>query len=109
LALLASTSVSARRTPSTASPAAAPATECEYVNPCVKPAVATVSNTSPLHAASPSGQYPDDVPLPAVMMSGRRSHWSQPNQAPVRPNPVMTSSAISRTPWRSHTSRTAAQ
>jgi hypothetical protein len=37
-------------------------------------------------------------------MSGRTPQWSTPNQRPVRPNPVITSSAITSTPLRRHTS-----
>ena len=42
-------------------------------------------------------------------MSGRTAQWSQANQRPVRPNPVMTSSAITSTPCRRQTSVTAGQ
>jgi hypothetical protein len=58
---------------------------------------------------SPSGQYPLDTPLADVIMSGRTPQWSTPNQRPVRPNPVITSSMISSTPWRRSTSVTAGQ
>src|SRR5512134_2209756 len=40
------------------------------------------------------------------MMSGTTSKWSTPNQRPVRPNPQTTSSAMSRTPYRSQVRRT---
>jgi hypothetical protein len=42
-------------------------------------------------------------------MSGLKLQWSHPNQRPVRPKPVITSSAMSSTPWRRQTSAIAAQ
>ncbi len=41
---------------------------------------------------------PFPMPLPTVMMSGTTSEWLQPNQRPVRPKPVIISSAISSAP-----------
>ena len=41
-----------------------------------------------------------------VMISGFTPHSREPDQAPVRPKPVTTSSAISRMSWRSQISRT---
>ena len=43
------------------------------------------------------------------MMSGVTRACSQANIRPVRPKPVSTSSAISSTPWRSHSRRTPAR
>ena len=40
------------------------------------------------------------------MRSGLTPQWREPETSPVRPNPVMTSSAMSRMPWRSQISRT---
>ena len=68
-----------------------------------EPALATVSWTSPEAATNPNGQ-PDVAPLAATRRSARTPQWSSPNQRPVRPNPVMTSSAMSSTPWRRQTS-----
>ena len=42
-------------------------------------------------------------------MSGTTSQLSHANIRPVRPKPAITSSRISRIPWRSHTSRTDAE
>ena len=42
--------------------------------------------------------------MAATRMSARTPQWSSPNQRPVRPNPVITSSAMSSTPWRRQTS-----
>ncbi len=47
------------------------------------------------------------MPLASVMKSGVTPSCSQANIVPVRPKPVATSSQISRTPWRSQSSRTA--
>ena len=68
-----------------------------------------VSCTTPVLAANPSGQYPEDAPLAPTTMSGRTSQCSQANQRPVRPKPVITSSAISRMPCLRHTDATAGQ
>src|SRR5450631_2137291 len=38
-------------------------------------------------------------------MSGFTPQWSIANHLPVRPHPAITSSSISRTPWRSQISR----
>ena len=49
----------------------------------------------------PSGTYPDVTPLAKVIMSGSMSYRWLPHQCPVRPNPVITSSAMSRmSNWR---------
>ena len=69
----------------------------------------TVVYTASDAATNPNGQYPDVAPLAATRMSGRTPQWSSPNQRPVRPNPVMTSSAISSTPCRRQTSAMAGQ
>ncbi|CAM5742264.1 hypothetical protein SHIRM173S_00159 [Streptomyces hirsutus] len=53
---------------------------------------------------APSGTYPEFRPL-AVRMSGVTSQWLQANHSPVRPKPAMTSSKMSRMPYRSQTSR----
>ncbi len=47
------------------------------------------------------------MPLATDMRSGTTPSWSQANQRPVRPKPVMTSSAIMRTSSSSQTARTA--
>ena len=96
--------------PRTARPAAAPSALWDQVKPWTKPGpAAIVSWTRPEAAANPNGTYPPVVPFPAVRMSGRMSQWSMPNHLPVRPNPVITSSAISTTSWRRHTSAIAGQ
>ena len=57
-------------------------------------------------ATPPSGTYADVTPLAKVMMSGVTPNRCAANAAPVRPNPVITSSKTSRMPWRSQSSRT---
>jgi hypothetical protein len=47
------------------------------------------------------------MPLAHVMMSGSRPKRFEANQSPVRPNPVMTSSAMNSTSISRHTSRAA--
>ncbi len=49
------------------------------------------------------------MPFPSVMMSGTTPYGSSADQVPVRPAPVSTSSATSRTPWRSQAARTRRQ
>ncbi len=39
------------------------------------------------------------MPLPMVMTSGSAPVWSQPNHLPVRPKPVIISSAMSSAPF----------
>jgi len=41
---------------------------------------------------------PFPMPLPTVRMSGTTPEWLHPNQRPVRPNPVIISSAINKAP-----------
>ena len=96
---------------STSRATAAPTAACENVKPWVNPApgAVTVSNTDPDAATNPNGQYPDVAPLAATTMSARAPQWSSPNQRPVRPKPVMTSSATSSTPCRRQTSAMAGQ
>ena len=48
--------------------------------------------TAPIDACA------EERPLADVTMSGRMSKRSEPNQAPTRPKPVITSSATSRMP-----------
>ncbi len=55
---------------------------------------------------APIGAYADDRPLAVVTMSGRMSYFSEPNQAPRRPQALITSSAHSRMPCSSQISRT---
>jgi hypothetical protein len=43
--------------------------------------------------------YAPVTPFAVVRMSGWTPQWSTPNHRPVRPQPVMTSSAIRRTSW----------
>ena len=49
------------------------------------------------------------MPFATHIRSGETPSCSQANIRPVRPKPVATSSQISSTSWRSHSSRTAAQ
>ena len=49
------------------------------------------------------------MPLAQVMMSGVMPKRWQPNQVPSRPNPQITSSAISSTSWAAHSSCTRCQ
>ena len=54
----------------------------------------------------PRGKYALVTPLAKVKMSGRTPQCVSPNHSPVRPNPVMISSAIRSTSCRSRISRT---
>ena len=78
---------------------AAPTAWCEYVNPWTKPggSPSTMSRTAPEAATNPNGKYPDVPPFAPTRMSGRTPQWSPPNQRPVRPKPVITSSMMKRT------------
>ena len=49
-----------------------------------------------MHA--PTAWYPLVIPFASVMMSGCTPKCSMANIFPVRPNPLITSSAISSTP-----------
>ena len=53
-----------------------------------------------------SGQYPALAALPKTIMSGTTSQCSMANAFPVRPKPVMISSAMKSTPYLSQVSRT---
>ena len=66
------------------------------------------SMTSPVATKAETGSKPPPSALPSVIPSGRTPSWSQANQAPVRPRPDWTSSAISSTRWASHRRRTPA-
>ena len=57
----------------------------------------------------PSGTYPDVTAFAKVTISGVTFQWDSPNQRPVRPKPVMISSAMSSTSWRVQMSRTSGQ
>ena len=52
-----------------------------------------------------SGKAPPFKPFDTVIMSGTTPQCSIPNHLPVRPKPVITSSAISRIPYLSQISR----
>ena len=54
---------------------------------------------------APSCTYADVRPFAIVMRSGTTPQWSTANQRPVRPKPAITSSAISRMPFRSQIAR----
>ena len=45
-------------------------------------------------ALAPTGMYPPLIPLPQVRRSGTTPLHSVPNQRPVRPKPVITSSSM---------------
>ena len=62
---------------------------------------------SSLTTVAASGKYAPVMPLAIVTRSGRTPARSWPNHVPVRPNPQITSSQISSTPWRSHSALTA--
>ena len=47
------------------------------------------------------------MPLPHVMTSGTTPSWSTPQNFPVRPNPVIISSAMKRAPFSFAIARTA--
>lgn len=53
----------------------------------------------------PSGWYPEVTPLAKEITSGTTFHWSSPQNVPVRPKPVMTSSAIRMMSWWSQRAR----
>ncbi len=48
---------------------------------------------------TPRGTYAPVTPFAVVRMSGTTPQWSTANHDPVRPHPVITSSAIRRTSW----------
>src|SRR5439155_1139040 len=52
---------------------------------------------------------PEAIPLPTVITSGTTSSSLQPNICPVRPKPVIISSAMTRAPYSCATSRTRAR
>ena len=64
---------------------------------------AQASITSPRAIQAAMGM-PPAIALPTHMMSGSTPQWSTANHAPVRPNPVISSSTISRTSRRAHNS-----
>ena len=78
------------------------------VMPCVymDPGFVNGSITRSVAITAPMAAYADDSPLADVIRSGRMSNRSEANQWPVRPKPVITSSAHSRMPCSSHSSRT---
>ena len=59
--------------------------------------------------AAPIGRYPLVRAFATVMMSGLMSQCSTANILPVRPNPLITSSAMRITPYLSQISRTVGQ
>ena len=60
--------------------------------------------TSALAIIAPIG-IPDAIPFAVRRMSGSTSQCWIAHIFPVRPAPDWTSSAMSRIPWRSHSSR----
>ena len=52
-----------------------------------------------LAIVTPMGRNPPVSPLDRAIRSGLSPACSEANRVPVRPNPVITSSAISRLPW----------
>ena len=69
-----------------------------YVPPWVPGFHAAMSSA---RARIPDSGSPDAMPLAMTRMSGSTSQWRTANISPVRPNPVWTSSAMSRMPcWR---------
>ena len=71
------------------------------------PAAGKAAKISSDTTVAASGMYALVMPLAMVTMSGRTPYGSCPNHVPVRPNPQITSSTMSSTPWRSHAARTA--
>ena len=53
-----------------------------------------------VHSVTASGTEPPVRPFDRHRMSGATPACSQANSVPVRPQPVITSSAMSSTPWR---------
>ena len=53
-----------------------------------------------LPTSTPSGTYPELTPFANTNRSGLTPSWSTPNQAPVRPKPTITSSAMYTMSWR---------
>ena len=82
--------------------AAAAATGCPpKVMTCLNAAWGLPTKASAMglrRMAPPMGIYPLVRPLATVMMSGVMPQCSQANILPVRPKPVMTSSAMSKHP-----------
>ena len=99
------TSPSSRSASTVATPAAQASGCPQAVSPLANSCSSSHGRSFSLTTTAPSGTAAPLMPLASVMMSGATSQWSQPNQRPVRPNPVMTSSRMSRMPCRSQTSR----
>ena len=78
------------------------------VIPCVniESPVRNGSITRSVVRTAPIAAYAEERPLAQVRMSGRMSYLSDANQWPIRPKPVITSSAQSRIPKWSQSSRT---
>ena len=100
-----STSRSSRMASMVATPAAQASGWPQAVSPLANSCSSSHGRSFSLTTMAPSGTAPPLMPLASVMMSGTTSQCSQANQRPVRPKPVITSSRMSRMPWRSQTSR----
>ena len=61
---------------------------------------------SSVETTADSGK-PPPMPLPQVITSGTTPSWSTPQNFPVRPKPVIISSAMKRAPWSFAIARTA--
>ena len=57
----------------------------------------------------PMGAYPEVAPLAKVIRSGDASTASDPNQLPIRPKAVITSSAARSNPYSSQMRRSSGQ
>ena len=64
------------------------------------------SMTRSVVRTAPIDAYAEERPFAQVTRSGLMSYSSDANQCPIRPKPVITSSAQSRIPYRSQISRT---
>ena len=87
---------------SVASPAAHGTGLPPYVEPCAPAPHVSISSARATNA--PSGS-PDASPLAVISTSGSTPACSIAHILPVRPMPDCTSSATSRMPCRSHSSR----
>ena len=77
-----------------------------YVRPPANTLSRKWSATLRRRPTAPSGTYALVRPLAIVRMSGTTPQWFTANHSPVRPNPDITSSAMSRMPYLSHSART---
>ena len=88
----------------TAHPSGLAVKECPWKKVLLRSSLRNPSYTVSEATVTASGRYPAVRPFDRQMMSGSIGPCSQANIVPVRPKPVMTSSAINRMPWASQSS-----